>query len=198
MLEHIERLKTLLALRLPEGFGRLVHQNRLLKIAREGGQMTPQDLGKFESERRYATLVALALEGTATVIDEIIDLHDRILMKMFSTAKNKHQQQFQKQGKAINEKVRLYAKIGHALLDAKECGSDLCAAIEAVISWDDFTKSVTEADQLAQPDSFDHLHFVSEQFNTLRRYTPEFLDVLELRAAPAAQGVLDAIEVMRT
>jgi len=197
MLEHIERLKAFQALALPEGIGRFIHQNRLLKMAREGGQMTPQDLGKFESERRYATLVALALEGTATVTDELVDLHDRILVKLFSTAMNKHEQQFQKQGKAINDKVRLYSKIGHALLEAKQSGGDPYAAIETVIPWEDFTQSITEADQLAQAESFDHLHLVSEQFNTLRRYTPEFLAVLKLRAAPAARGVLEAIEVVR-
>jgi hypothetical protein len=43
MLEHIERLKAWQALDLPTGIERLVHQNRLLKIAREGGQMTPAD-----------------------------------------------------------------------------------------------------------------------------------------------------------
>ncbi len=77
MLEHIERLKAWQALDLPSGIERSVHQNRLLKIAREGGQMTPADLAKFEAPRRYATLVALAIEGMATVTDdEIIDLHD--------------------------------------------------------------------------------------------------------------------------
>jgi len=197
MLEHIERLKAFQKLALPEGIGRYIHQNRLLKLAREGGQMTPQDLSKFEKERRYATLVALVLEGMATVTDELIDLHDRILVKLFSTAKNKHQQQFQKQGKVINDKVRLYSKIGLALVKAKQSGSDPYAAIEAVIPWDDFTQSVTEAEQLAQPESFDHLHLVGEQFNMLRRYTPEFLGVLKLRAAPAAKSVLDAIEVLR-
>ncbi|WP_028455993.1 Tn3 family transposase [Chitinilyticum litopenaei] len=197
MLEHIERLKTFQALGLPEGIGRSVHQNRLLKIAREGAQMSPADLAKFESERRYATLVAVVLEGMATVTDEIIDLHDRILVKLFSTAKNKHQQQFQSQGKAINDKVRLYSRIGRALLEAKQAGTDPYAAIEAVIPWGDFERSISEADQLAQPESFDHLHLVSEQFSTLRRYTPEFLDVLKLRAAPAAKDVLDAIEVVR-
>jgi len=75
--------------RTPAGIERLVHQNRLLKITREGGQMTPADLAKFEPQRRYATLVALAIEGMATVTDEIIDLHDRILGKLFNTAKNK-------------------------------------------------------------------------------------------------------------
>lgn len=94
MLEHIERLKIFQLVGLPEGLGRHIHQNRLLKLAREGGQMTPQDLGRFEPQRRYAT-----------VIDELVDLHDRILVKLSSSAKHKHQQQFQKQGKAINDEV---------------------------------------------------------------------------------------------
>jgi Domain of unknown function (DUF4158) len=158
MLEHIERLKAWQALDLPTGIERLVHQNRLLKIAREGGQMTPADLAKFEPQRRYATLVALAIEGMATVTDEIIDLHDRILGKLFNAAKNKHQQQFQASGKAINAKVRLYGRIGHALIDAKQSGRDPFAAIEAVMSWDAFAESVTEAQKLAQPDDFDFLH----------------------------------------
>jgi hypothetical protein len=151
MLEHIERLKAWQALDLPSGIERLVHQNRLLKIAREGGQMTPADLAKFEPQRRYATLVALAIEGMATVTDEIIDLHDRILGKLFNAAKNKHQQQFQASGKAINAKVRLFGRIGQALIEAKQAGRDPFAAIEAVMSWDAFAESVTEAQRLAQP-----------------------------------------------
>ncbi|NTY16189.1 Tn3 family transposase [Citrobacter farmeri] len=115
MLEHIERLKAWQALDLPAGIERQVHQNRLLKIAREGGQMTPADLAKFESQRRHATLVALAIEGMATVTDEIIDLHDRIIGKLFNAAKNKHQQQFQASGKAINDKVRMYGRIERTL-----------------------------------------------------------------------------------
>ena len=197
MLEHIERLKAWQALDLPPGIERLVHQNRLLKIAREGGQMTPADLAKFEEQRRYATLVTVAIEGMATVTDEIIDLHDRILGKLFNAAKNKHQQQFQASGKAINAKVRLYGRIGQALIDAKQSGRDPFAAIEAVMSWDAFAESVTEAQKLAQPEDFDFLHRIGESYATLRRYAPEFLDVLKLRAAPAAKGVLDAIDVLR-
>jgi len=42
MLKYIECLKTFQSLALPDGIGRDVHQNRLLKLAREGGQMTLQ------------------------------------------------------------------------------------------------------------------------------------------------------------
>ncbi len=195
--EHIERLKIFQSLALPEGLGCQIHQNRLLKMAREGAQMQPSDLAKFEDERRYATLAALAIEGMATVTDELVDLHDRIMGKLFSAAKNKHQEQFQKQGKAINDKVRLYSKVGRAIVEAKESGADPYAAIESVLSWPEFAQSVTEAAQLARPETFDHLQLVEDHYSTLRRYTPEFLDVLKLKAAPAAQSVLDAIDVVR-
>ena len=159
--------------------------------------MTPADLARFEVQRRYATLVALAIEGMATVTDEIIDLHDRIIGKLFNAAKNKHQQQFQASGKAINDKVRLYGRVGQALLEAKQSGADPFAAIESVLSWDAFAASVGEAQKLAQPAQFDFLHRIGESYSTLRRYAPQFLEVLTLRAAPAAKGVLGAIDVLR-
>ena len=197
MLEHIERLKAWQALDLPTGLERTVHQNRLLKIAREGAQMTPADLAKFEPQRRHATLVALSIEGMATVTDEIIDLHDRILGRLFSAARNKHQQQFQASGKAINDKVRLYGRIGQALLEARNQGGDAFAAIEAVLPWADFTASVSEAQQLARPGDFDFLHLIDAGYSALRRYAPAFLEVLSLRAAPAATVLLDALKVLR-
>jgi hypothetical protein len=82
-------------------------------------------------------------------------------------------------------------------LESKQTGCAPFKAIEAVISWEDFTLCIAEADQLARPESFDHIHLVIEQFNTLRRYTPKFLEVITLRATPGAQAVLDAIEVIR-
>lgn len=158
MREHIERLKVIQSLALPDGLGRQIHQNRFLKMAREGAQMAPRDLAKFEDERRYATLAALAIEGMATVTDELVDLHDLIMIKLFGAAKNKHQKDFQKQGKAINDKVRLYLRIGRELVEAKESGLDPYAAIEAVLPWTDFTQSVTEVAQLAQPETFGLWH----------------------------------------
>ena len=91
----------------------------------------------------------------STVTDEIIDLHDRIIGKLFNAAKNKHQQQFQASGKAINDKVRMYGRIGQVLIEAKQSGGDPFAAIEAVMPWDTFAASVTEAQTLARPADFD-------------------------------------------
>jgi len=197
LMEHLARLRAWQEVGLPAGLAQRVHQNRLLKIAREGGQMTPADLARFEPARRLATLVALALEGTATVLDDLLDLHDRIIGKVFNTAKNRHQQRFQASGKAINQQVRLFGRVGQALLQARETGTDPFAAIEAVVPWAEFTARVDEAQQLAQPADFDFLHLVGEHYATLRRYAPAFLAALPLRAAPVARSLLAAIEVLR-
>jgi hypothetical protein len=84
VLIHLERLKAIRNLCLPDSLERTIHQNRLLKIAREGGQMTAQRLRDLEPARRYATLVAVILDARATLIDEIIDLHDRFGSKQRS------------------------------------------------------------------------------------------------------------------
>jgi len=72
-----------------------VHQNRLLKLAREGSQMTAQHLRDLEPDRRYATLVAVLIETKATIIDQIVDLHDRMIGALFNRAKRAHAEQFQ-------------------------------------------------------------------------------------------------------
>lgn len=198
MLEHIERLKVWQAIGFNDGIHSLIHQNRLLKISREGSQMSSSDLAKFEPQRRHATLVALAIEGMATITDEIIDLNDRIIGKLFNAAKHKHQQQFQACGKGINEKVWLYGRIGQTLIDAKQSGRDPFSAIEAVMPWDNFAASVIDAQRLAQPADFDFLHHIGDSYATLRRYAPQFLEVLKLCAAPAATSVLDAINFLRS
>jgi len=92
MLEHIGRLGYLQAVGHPDGIGRSLHQNRLLKLAHTGGQTRAAELAKFEPQRRHATLVALVVEGVATVTDEIVDLHGRMLGRIFDAAKQRHQQ----------------------------------------------------------------------------------------------------------
>ena len=60
--------KTIADLKLPEAAGSNIHQNRLMKLAREGGAMTSQHLRDLEPERRYATVMAVLLDTRATVI----------------------------------------------------------------------------------------------------------------------------------
>lgn len=107
ILAHIERLDAIREIGLSAEAGLRVHQNRLLQIAREAGQTAVYQLKEYEPARRHGTLVALLIETSATLTDEILDLHDRLIGSFFTKSKNKYERTFAQQGKAINDKVRL-------------------------------------------------------------------------------------------
>lgn len=194
---HLERVEVLRELELPNGLESVVHKNRFSKLAREGGQMTAQHMRDLEPIRRYATLVAVLLDTHATLIDETLDLHDRFMASLFSKAKRNYAARFQDSGRAINDTVRLYSRIGRALLEARRSGSDPFAAIDAIIPWNEFAESILEAEGLARPEDFDFLSLVGEGFTQVRRYAPALLAGLSMQAAPAAQELLAAIELLK-
>lgn len=83
---------------------------------------------------------------------------------------------------ALGDKVRLFVKIGQALLAARQAGHDPFAAIEAIVPWDVFAAGVTEAGQLARPaERFDFL----DPLSTSCTATPVYAGVA---GNPAAQG----------
>ena len=197
VLLHIERLEAIRALNLSPEAGRDLHQNRLLQLAREAGQTAAYQLKEYEPARRYGTLVALMIETGATLTDEILNLHDRLMGGFVTKSRNKYERAFAEQGKAINDKVRLYAKVGAALVEAREQSRDPFAAIEAVVPWASFSASVKEAAELARDEDFSALSLIDEHYPQLRRYGPKLLDTFQFRAAPVARSLLAAIEVLR-
>jgi TnpA family transposase len=196
-LAHIERLKAIRNLDLSAEISRKVHQNRLLQLAREGGQAAVYQLKEYEADRRHATLVALMIETAATLTDEALDLHDRLIGSFFTKSKDKYERTFAEQGKAINDKLRLFAKVGSALVAAREQDRDPFAAIEAVVSWENFSASVREAEQLARDEDFNPIALLTEHYPQFRRYGPTLLEAFEFRPAPVARELIEAINVLR-
>ena len=60
-----------------------IHQNHWRKLAREGGQTTVQHLAELEPLRRQATLTVVVLELTATLIDEALNMFERLFGGLF-------------------------------------------------------------------------------------------------------------------
>lgn len=197
VLAHIERLRAIRDLGLSPEISHRVHQNRLLQLAREGAQSAVYQFKEYEQDRRHGTLVALMVETAATLTDEILELHDRLIGSFFTQAKNKYERTFAEQGKEINDKVRLYARIGSALAEAREQGRDAFQAIERVVPWKVFLDSVREAGELAREESFNPLALITEHYPQLRRYSPAFLETFEFRPAAVARDLIGAVEVLR-
>ena len=70
---------------------------------------------------------------------------------MLGKGEKARDENFRKRGKAINEKVGLYATVGKALIAARETGEDPYMVIEDAVGWERFVESIEEAEELALP-----------------------------------------------
>jgi hypothetical protein len=193
----IDRLNQVRALGIESERATRVHQNYWLKLAREGGQSTVQHLAELEPLRRYATLTALALDLSATLTDEALNMFEHLVGKLFKKSERVHAEKFHANGKSINEKVRLYVQVGQALIEARSKGGDAFAAIETVLPWTKFESTVAEAQTLAQPEEFDYLTLLDDRYSSMRRFAPLLLEHFEFHAAPAATELLLALKLLR-
>ena len=129
--------------------------------------------------------------------DQAVDLFDRLVGAMFRKAEGRHARAFQSDGRAINEKVRLYARIGAALIAAHDKKQDAFGAIITVIPWSQFCTTVAEAKSLARPEAFDAYQDLSKHYTGIRRWSPAFLDAFKFESVPASASLMRAVEMLR-
>ena len=175
-----------------------VHPERLRKLAREGARFTAQHLRALSPLRRRATLIATVLDTITRLTDDTVALFDRAVGRMFRRAEVREQDALMRDARAINDKVRLLAKLGAALIEARESGADLQAAVACVIGWDKLARSVEEAKRLARPDKVDLSALAARAWPVLHRLGPLFLGSLQFHAVPAAAATLRALELLRS
>jgi TnpA family transposase len=197
MLGLIERLKHVRLIGLDPAHGHRVHQACLAQLVRDAGRTTVQHIAEYERQRRHATLAAITLDLNASLTDQTIGLFDQLIGTMFRKAEGRHARAFQADGRAINEKVRLYARVGAALIAARDGERDAFDAITAVISWERFRTTVAEAEALARPESFDAHQKLGEHYAGVRRWSPAFLAAFEFEGVPTSASLLRAVEALR-
>src|SRR4051795_4275989 len=124
-----------------------VHPERLRKLAREGGRFTAQHLRALSPLRRRATLVATVLDTMTRLTDDGVALFDRAVGRMFRRAEVREEDALLRKARVVNDKMRLFAKLGAALIEAKAGGADLDDAVAAAVGWDKLAASVAEAER---------------------------------------------------
>ena len=193
----IEQIGVLRAVGLDPACAEGVHPERLRKLAREGGRFTAQHLRALSSLRRRATLIATVLDTMIRLTDDGVALFDRAVGRMFRRAEVREEDALLRKARVINDKVRLFAKLGAALIEAKAGGADLDEAVAAAVGWDKLAARVAEAERLARPDKADLSALAARAWPVLHRLGPLFLDAFTFRAGSAASATLRAVEVLR-
>src|ERR1051326_361312 len=192
----VEQLACLRAVDLNHASAEAVHPERLRKLAREGGRFTAQHLRALSPLRRRATLMATVLDTTTRLTDDGVALFDRAVGRMFRRAEAREEEAVLRDARAVNDKVRLLARLGAALIEARRTGTDLEGAVALSVGWDRLAASVAEANKLARPDKTDLPALAVRAWPVLHRLGPLFLGAFQLRAVQAAASTLRAVEIL--
>ena len=192
----VEQRSTLRAIGLDPNWAEGVHPERVRKLAREGARFTAQHLRALSPLRRRATLVATVLDTITRLTDDGVSLFDRAVGRMFRRAEVREQDALLRNARAINDKVRLLAKLGAVLLQARNSGADLNEAVATMVGWDKLARNVEEAERLARSDKADLPALAVRAWPVLHRLGPLFLAAFQLRAVPAAATTLRAVELL--
>lgn len=129
----IGQLDRLRSLRLDPAIVEAIQADRRQALWREGMRLSARHLKSLSAPRRRAILAVTALESITRLTDEAIGLFDRLVGGLFRRAERKAERDLQANARAVNEKVRLLARVGGALAEARNAHGDAFAALDAVI-----------------------------------------------------------------
>jgi TnpA family transposase len=197
ILEHLDRLKAIEALKLPLNQRKKVHRNWLIKLIREGQQMTAQHLRDLEPKRRYATLVAVCIDAKASIIDSIVGMHDSYIRQLFRKAHRNHEEELEDKGHSAGELLHEFSKIINILLQANKEKQDLRKAIESVTTWEDLAQEAESANKLGIHQNLNFLACTNDYYNVIRRYASVMLEALSFKSRPSHNNLLEGLKLLK-
>ena len=128
----------------------------------------------------------------------MVETHDRLVGRTYREAARACEAQLGDEPAAVRESVRAFAELGTALLGARDAGAALDAVIADGPGWEGLGDLVAKAAALASTAASDPMNHVLGGYSRFRRYTPRMLRTLDIEASPAAELLLDAVDVLRS
>lgn len=155
-----------------------------------------QNLRRCSDARRYAVMVLTLLDLEKALVDDALDMHDRIMTRVLRQCKQRQAESLQSDAKQIKQALGMFASLGKALIEARDQQREPWQSIEAVLSWDTLCAMIDTIETLGQPRRLDGLGYVDAFYPQVRRYVPMMLEELDFHAAAGGEGVLAAIRLL--
>jgi TnpA family transposase len=190
----LERLAYVRALALP-AVDRRLHPNRLRQLARRGARYAAQPLAKFAPSRRHALLTAYLADLGADLVDQALDLFDRLLGDVLRKGEKKQERHFQIHVRALNTNLSVLATAGDAFLQAWRDGLEPFATVfGAVGGAATFAAAVESSKRLVRPLDLDARDLIETKYSQVRGALLALYAAVEVRAVRGADPALAALD----
>jgi TnpA family transposase len=169
---------------------------RIKYLARLGYNYKSASFKRFNEQKKYGILVIFLRELSQSLVDQAFEIHDKQINSLHSKGQKALTTLQQKDSKKINEKLHHYVFFGEVVIKARTENIDPYNALDNVMSWDKFVKSIQETKELLRPDN-DYLDLLPDHYPYLRRYTPILLKSLEFQGNQSSKTIITALEKIK-
>ena len=192
----LDRLEFLQAMAVGRSILSGVPPYRIARLRRQGERYFAGDLRDISGDRRLAILAVCALEWRSAIADAVVETHDRIVGKTWREAKRACDARADDAKAALKDTLQGFSNFGSALLEAHEDQASLMEAVQTAGGWSSLRGLVATATQLTDTLAADPLAHVVHGYHRFRRYAPRMLRALDIQAAPVAEPLLAAADIV--
>jgi len=197
ILETVKRLRFLKENGVQDWSLDTLNPNRRKFLAKIGRTASNQTLQRLAPQRRYPIVLVFLSQSLADITDELVDLFDRHLSDSYAKSKNAWEQFQLSVTKTTQEKLRMFQQLGGIVLDETVSDANLRGIIYQQIPQQNLEVALKECQSLVRPQDDKHYDFFATKYNSIRRYIPEFLEILEFNANSKSKKVLEAVHLLK-
>jgi TnpA family transposase len=190
----LEKLEYLQKLGIPESVLEGIPSHRVIWLRQQGEAYYADGLRDINETRRLAILAVCSIEWKAMINDAILETHDRIVGKLYSTCKRMRDDQLVNQKKLAYETLTSFAKLSKKLLKAH---ANNTLVTDVLKDTEGLENLMVNALILTKKLDSDPLEYVLSGYGKFRRYTKRMLENITFKGNAAAQPLIEAIEVLK-
>ena len=170
-------------------------RTRVLAMARFATAAKASAVARLPQDRRLATLIAFIRTLEATAQDDVLDLFDIVVTRIFVDAQNVGREA-RMRGLRDLDAAALTLRQGWGLLLEQGGGGDPLEAVFAAVPRDVIEAAMSRVDALARPPDDPYFDELLAQHRRVRRFLPGLVRAAHLGATPAAKPLLAAVQHM--
>lgn len=191
----LEKLEYLQNLYIPDSILEYIPRHRIIWLRHQGEAYYADGLRDINETRRLAILAVCAIEWKAMITDAVLETHDRIVGKLYSSCKRMRDEQLTDHKKLANDTLISFVKLSQKLLTAYTNNG---AIIDVISDTDELETLMATAKTLTKRLESDPLEFVLCGYSRFRRYTQPMLEDIKFKGNQASQPLLEAITLLKS
>ena len=172
-------------------------KTKVLALARFAGTARAQAVARFPDERRIATLLAFIQTLEASAQDDVLDLFDIIVTRMFAEAEKTRKEKRLRGLRDLDGAALTLRKACTVLLNENLADAMLRQTVFSTVPRSLLEEAIAKVDDLARSPDDPYFDEIVALYGRVQRFLPHMARAVEFGALPAGRAVIEAIHHLR-